>query len=165
MQNHQDPPSAEPDGATARPVIYVPRSSDLSSIQSLFQAAGLTPVGNCEKPSGDHAPEFLVCEDHGERIAAIHWRSVPPEAEILDIAVKQDHRHRGFATALIQEFLRRARTQCIERIFLEVRESNAPALALYGNFGFQITGRRPRYYRNPDEDALLLQLLVGAHSG
>jgi [ribosomal protein S18]-alanine N-acetyltransferase len=45
-------------------------------------------------------------------------------------------------------------------VFLEVRESNAGALALYHEFGFEASGRRPRYYREPTEAALVLHLRI-----
>ncbi len=59
----------------------------------------------------------------------------------------------------MQAFVQHAVTLGIRKIFLEVRESNAAALVLYKNLGFEITGRRPNYYRDPTESALLLQLL------
>jgi ribosomal-protein-alanine N-acetyltransferase len=59
---------------------------------------------------------------------------------------------------LIDNVLREARKNGALAILLEVRESNAAARALYAKVGFREEGRRPRYYRDPDEDAVLMRL-------
>jgi ribosomal-protein-alanine N-acetyltransferase len=57
-------------------------------------------------------------------------------------------------TALIDEL----RTEQVNELILEVRASNLAALRFYGAFGFKETGRRPRYYADPEEDAVLMGL-------
>jgi ribosomal-protein-alanine N-acetyltransferase len=101
-----------------------------------------------------------VCERAGEVVAMLHWRNLGEEAEVLDIAVAAKHRRRGHARFLLEKFLRLARARDIQKVFLEVRESNAPAMALYREFGFSTSGRRPNYYKQPDEAALLLHLKI-----
>ncbi len=76
--------------------------------------------------------------------------------ELESMAVAPGARRRGTASALLQAILLWAGNQGARQLALEVREANAPALALYQRFGFRIQGRRPRYYRDPEEDALLL---------
>lgn len=88
----------------------------------------------------------------------IAWRGLGEEAEILDLAVHPDHRRHGYASALCKNLVQRISQSAVQKIFLEVRESNVAAVALYKKFGFQISGRRPNYYRNPAENALLMTL-------
>ena len=78
--------------------------------------------------------------------------------EILNLAVDPPHRRAGIASALLDAGLVVLRRRGAEEIFLEVRESNLAAQALYLGAGFRPVGQRARYYRNPVEDALILRL-------
>lgn len=83
-------------------------------------------------------------------------RQVADEAEILNLAVSPRLRRAGHATGLLLAVLQVFRQKHVGRVFLEVRESNAAALAFYRKHGFVPTGRRKAYYFAPREDALLL---------
>jgi ribosomal-protein-alanine acetyltransferase len=85
-------------------------------------------------------------------------RAVDTEWEIENIAVSSPARRRGLGARLLGEFLDLARGQNAEAVFLEVRESNHAARALYEKWAFVESGRRPRYYREPEEDAVLYRL-------
>jgi ribosomal-protein-alanine N-acetyltransferase len=84
------------------------------------------------------------------------------EAEIQNLAVRQDHRRRGVARALLHEVHHRLAAQPVGRIFLEVRVSNLPARNLYAAFGYSECGLRKRYYAIDGEDALVLGLRLSA---
>jgi ribosomal-protein-alanine N-acetyltransferase len=73
---------------------------------------------------------------------------------LMNIAVDPPARRRGIATALLSEMIRRAGPD--RQYTLEVRTSNAPAIALYERFGFRSAGTRPRYYHDTGEDALIM---------
>ena len=81
------------------------------------------------------------------------------EWEIENIAVAGPARRRGLGTRLMGEFLDLARSQGAEAVFLEVRESNAAARQLYEKWAFVESGRRKRYYREPEEDAIVYTFL------
>lgn len=92
----------------------------------------------------------------GNDLAAMgaFWQ-ILEEAHITLLAVGNQYRQRGLGKLVLQSLLREACQRQLERATLEVRASNTIALNLYGRFGFQIAGRRKRYY--PDrEDALIL---------
>ena len=78
------------------------------------------------------------------------------ELHINTLAVAPDFRRRGYATVLLQQVLAEAETEGAVKATLEVRASNEAALALYERLGFRISARRPGYYTNPQEDALIL---------
>ena len=78
------------------------------------------------------------------------------ELHINTLAVAPDSRRQGYATALLQAVMAEAEIEGAVKATLEVRASNAAALALYERLGFRISARRPRYYTNPQEDALIL---------
>ena len=85
----------------------------------------------------------------------IYWL-VAEEMHIMNLAVDPKYRRQGIARALLTDGLSRARAQGAEVAWLEVRPSNQAAQALYESFGFKNVGRRPRYYADNQEDALLL---------
>ncbi len=85
---------------------------------------------------------------------------VSDELQILNIAIRPDHRRQGFARKLISFVINEARKKGVRLANLEVRESNVPAIELYKSLGFKIIGERPGYYRTPSgrEKALLMEL-------
>ena len=87
---------------------------------------------------------------------AVASREAAGETEILNLAVAPDWRRRGIGQLLMQTALEGAASAGAGKVFLEVRESNAGARAFYSRLGFAESGRRPNYYREPSEDALLL---------
>ena len=87
----------------------------------------------------------------------IAW-CVLDEGEIANLAVVPTARRRGIARALLDAIVAEARESGIARLFLEVRESNAAARALYASLGFVPIAQRARYYRKPVEDAIVLRL-------
>jgi ribosomal-protein-alanine N-acetyltransferase len=80
------------------------------------------------------------------------------EAHIATLAVHPDFRRRGIARKLLHTALSAAYREGARRSFLEVRAGNQAALKMYEEFGFEIVGRRLHYYRDNNEDALLMNL-------
>ena len=83
---------------------------------------------------------------------------VDAEWELENIVVAGTARRRGVGACLLGEFVAHARAEQGSSIFLEVRESNQGARALYRKVGFEETGLRKRYYASPPEDAILCRL-------
>ncbi|MFZ0301163.1 MAG: ribosomal protein S18-alanine N-acetyltransferase [Terracidiphilus sp.] len=83
---------------------------------------------------------------------------VVPEAELESIAVSPAHQRLGIGRQLLAGLVRDLRQAGVETLHLEVRVSNRAAIGLYNSFGFNETGRRPRYYSDPVEDAVLMTL-------
>ncbi len=79
------------------------------------------------------------------------------DADITNVAVRTSHRRLGIAAKLLEVMLAQTKKSGVTSVFLEVRESNLPARTLYESLGFQYVGKRPRFYRLPDEDALLMK--------
>jgi len=102
----------------------------------------------------------LVAENGSEILGFVLARTAGPEAEILDLAVVPRARRQGIARGLLRAVRERVRPLGIAEIFLEVRESNRAAIALYQAEGYRAVGIRHRYYRNPLEDALVLRVAV-----
>ena len=84
-------------------------------------------------------------------------QSVLDEADMMNIAVREGARRQGIAKKLILALCARLREKGVRSLTLEVRDSNAPAIALYEGLGFLQAGRRPNYYFHPKEDARILR--------
>jgi len=142
------------------------RPEDAGAIRSMLTESNLSApaVSDAARATHTRVGEIItfVCEQNHEAVGLLQWRQLGAEAEILDLAVRRDHRRHGLASFLLQNFLEHISHLTILAIFLEVRESNSAAIALYRKFGFQISGRRSNYYRNPEESALLMNLLFQA---
>jgi ribosomal-protein-alanine N-acetyltransferase len=103
------------------------------------------------------AKDTLLVARLGEDVAGfIVGRAIGDEAEILNLAVRSDRRRRGVGRVLALALLENYARAGAVRTFLEVRESNRSAIAFYEALGFSEVGRRPDYYRNPVEAALIL---------
>ena len=102
----------------------------------------------------------LVAEQQGSVIAYLAASGVGPEWELENIVVAPDLLRRGIARALLEELCERLGRERVERLHLEVRESNAAARALYARLGFTEQNRRAAYYSDPVEDALILSCPV-----
>lgn len=99
---------------------------------------------------------YLVCDDGGDIAAYGGIWVVFEEAHITNVAVSSKHRRQGIGSDLMRELEKIARTQHATRIFLEVRPSNATALAMYDKLGYVQTGQRKAYYTDNGEDALIM---------
>lgn len=99
----------------------------------------------------------LVIEQDRQVMGFIVGRAVNDEWEIENIAVIGDARRRGLGSHLLGDFLHHIRGSGAIQAFLEVRESNVAARALYEKWAFIESGRRKAYYQDPPEDAVLLK--------
>ena len=141
------------DSITIRPLGY----SDLPQVIAIERRAFTTPwslamfVLELSKPSGlclaavdedDTMLGYLICARYDTV-----WH-------LMNIAVDPAMRRRGIARTMLEQMIERAGAD--REYTLEVRTSNAPAIALYERFGFRPAGTRPRYYRDNGEDAVIM---------
>lgn len=99
---------------------------------------------------------FIVAESGEKVLGYVGMMFVLDEGYISNVAVAPEYRRMGIADALISELLRRANELELSFVTLEVRESNAPARALYEKNGFSDVGLRKNYYNFPTENAILM---------
>lgn len=100
---------------------------------------------------------WLVAEEAGIIAGYIGSQTVPPETDMMNLAVRPEFRRRGIAKVLIGELVAALKTGGSQSLTLEVRASNAPAISLYEKLGFTAVGRRKNYYSHPREDGLILK--------
>lgn len=100
---------------------------------------------------------WLVAVEQGAVVGYIGSQTVLDEADVMNLAVDPAIRRRGVGRALLRALETRLRAENVHALSLEVRPSNLAARALYAREGFVEAGRRPKYYVNPKEDALILR--------
>jgi [ribosomal protein S18]-alanine N-acetyltransferase len=104
------------------------------------------------------ASRCWVAESGGVLAGVVVAWLLVDEVHIATIATHPDFRRQGIAQALLAHVLKLGAEEGAIRSFLEVRESNSAAQALYRKFGYEETGRRPRYYKDNGENAILMTL-------
>jgi len=100
---------------------------------------------------------WLVALDGAKIVGYVGSQAVLGEADMMNIAVDINYRRQGIARNLVERLVTALRNNGVHSLTLEVRAGNEPAKALYAQLGFAQVGRRPNYYRNPKEDALILR--------
>ncbi len=100
---------------------------------------------------------WLVAAEGDALAGYVGSQTVLDGADMMNLAVAPEFRRQGIGEELIHELVACLRQKGAVSLALEVRASNAPAIALYEKMGFVPVGRRPNYYRNPKEDALIMR--------
>ena len=141
-------------------VIGDAREELLPAIQKIeqesFSVPWTEPMLRLQLDPDSHV--FLTAEAEGHVVGYVGLMYVLDEGYISNVAVHPDWRRKGVADALLTGLEERARKLMLSFLTLEVRENNAPAIALYEKHGYHAVGRRRNYYEKPVEDAILMTL-------
>lgn len=105
---------------------------------------------------GNRQQYFCVVTEDDTIIAYAGMMIVLDEGQVMNVAVDDGYRHRGIGRGLMNALITYGRTREVTFYTLEVREGNTAARSLYRKIGFRDTGRRPDYYYNPTEAAILM---------
>ncbi|MCL2221992.1 MAG: ribosomal protein S18-alanine N-acetyltransferase [Oscillospiraceae bacterium] len=100
---------------------------------------------------------FVAAQLSSDILGFAVFREVGENGELLQIATRKDVRQGGVGSLLLEDVLLHARDKSLDKVFLEVRRSNAAAISLYEKFGFKTLRVREGYYDNPVEDALVME--------
>lgn len=142
---------------------------DLADIMRLERASFPTDAWSeammREELSSPHG-RYLVLEVAGRLAGYAGLRAVAGahDGDVQTIAVAEHARGRGSGRLLLRALLDIAAERGVREVFLEVREDNAVAQALYVSEGFAEVGRRPRYYQPDDVDALVMRVELAARA-
>jgi len=93
----------------------------------------------------------------GQLAGYIAFSLIEDEMEILNLAVHPDYREQKLASALMDRTFAICRIKGVKKSFLDVKESNDPAIAMYRKYGYEQFGVRKKYYPDTKEDALLFR--------
>jgi [ribosomal protein S18]-alanine N-acetyltransferase len=136
------------------------RSADIAGISRILlespEAALWVPAGQ-QDPLTASAEVSWVSESDSSIVGFITVRQAADEVEVLNLAVKPEFRRSGHGASLLRAALQAFQHQHLTHVFLEVRESNASAIAFYRKHGFVPIDRRKGYYHDPREDAVVME--------
>jgi len=133
---------------------------DLDEIMEIEKRSFPTPWTKTmflESLSSEIYKNFVI-EEQNEVIGYIMLYYIQDEGHITNFAINPPFRKKGYATKLLSYVIDYFKKKGIVEFFLEVRESNKVAINLYRKFGFEIIGRRKRYYSDTNEDAFIMHL-------
>lgn len=141
----------------------IDRSADLEPVLAIEKRSFQWPWGRLSFEGELNSRESRnyivksVMDGAGEQLAAYaFFRRAANEIHLLKIAVTPAWRRKGIATRLLQYCFGVSAGQGATAVHLEVRPSNRAAIELYLNLGFEVIGRRHRYYADTKEDAVLM---------
>ncbi len=106
----------------------------------------------------DERVTFLVAENGGALIGYVSAKTTLDECEFGNIAVAENYRRRGAASALMTELFRAVASAGARKVFLEVRSDNIAAVSLYERFGFEVLRVRSGYYNGKDATVMIKNL-------
>jgi ribosomal-protein-alanine N-acetyltransferase len=153
--------------AAAGPAVIVPASrAHLAQVRAIEEACFTDPWSEASfRQAIDNPGVFfrVAIEGAGGAVVGyvVAWFAAG-EGEIANVAVAPSAHGRGIGGLLLDVAIAAAGEKGAEALYLDVRESNARARALYDSRGFVEVGRRRRYYRRPSEDAIVLRRGIGA---
>ena len=135
------------------------REGDLLSLLEIERTASHDPWGEraIRSQLSSEVGLSLVCEEGGRVLGSLYLSLIPPEGEVLALAVLPDARRRGAGRLLLENGMKMLKSGGACVLYLDARASNAPALALYSSLGFREIGRRRGFYSLPKEDAVLME--------
>ena len=136
------------------------RSVHLPQLEALECACFSAPWTRAQLASQlpDDRHVFLIAAAGETVLGYANFLHVLDEGDIGNVAVAPEFRRQGIARALIAELTAKAGENKLAFVTLEVRESNAPAIALYTGAGFAPVGKRKNFYSNPTENAVLMTI-------
>jgi ribosomal-protein-alanine N-acetyltransferase len=152
--------AGEGTGVSKKAMIRLLRTEDISNLASILEEsseAARWSGESFEKLQVSEGFLALVSEMAGNVSGFVCGRQMADEGEILNLAVRRQNRKKGEGRALLSAVLGKLQRGGVRRVYLEVRESNTTAIAFYQKQGFSIMGRRPGYYREPEEAAVLME--------
>lgn len=135
------------------------RRSDIDAVHEIERLSFSTPWPSYafeQELATNRMARYLVVRRDGRLVGFAGLWLMADEAHITTFAVHPSWRRQGVAHRLMVSLLELSRQIGAQRMTLEVRVSNQPAQALYRRFGFVTVGRRPRYYTDDGEDALIM---------
>ena len=142
------------------------KESDLEEVLEIEKKSFADPWSRRlfkETLSFPHSFNFVLRGATGTLLGYVNFYLIAEEAHMLNLAMHPDYRKKGLASKLLDHVIQLLKGRNAAHFFLEVRESNQDAIDLYTKFGFEMIGRRKRYYTKTNEDALVMHLACGSN--
>jgi [ribosomal protein S18]-alanine N-acetyltransferase len=156
------------DGARGDVRVRKLRAEDVEAVLAISAESGEAANWSresYEKLAIEEGASAFVVEVDGKVSGFLVGRRVEDQAEVLNMAVRADHRYKAEGSALLSAALEELGWRGAKNVYLEVRESNTSAISFYKKHGFSRSGRRKGYYRAPDEAAMTMEKKLEGPTG
>ena len=132
--------------------------SDIPVIADLEKRFFSTPwsVSALENAVKNSAETFWVATKGSDTVGYLGFMQGFESADILTVCIDPSYRGQGYGQAILQFCLNQMQKDGVEKVFLEVRQSNMPARSMYEKSGFNYLNKRINYYKDPIEDAFVM---------
>jgi ribosomal-protein-alanine N-acetyltransferase len=142
------------------------RPADVADVAAIERSSFTTPWSENSIYSEIYGRYSItrVAELDGVIAGYVMAKLILDEGHLLDLAVHPKYRMRGIGRMLMEDVTRGLSFNGCKAFFLEVRASNAAALKLYADLGFNVVGTRKNYYKNPVEDAFIMMQTLAANA-
>jgi len=141
-------------------LCLLPSPKEMMEIDSLCFSDAWSEQDYREMQEQPTFSNWLLKTPNTSQVGMMTFQSVPPELQILRLAVQPDWRKQGLAQFMLEQLEILAKSANLESLWLEVNFTNKAARALYYKHGYQEKGTRKNYFRNPLGDALLLKKIL-----
>ncbi len=108
---------------------------------------------------------YVVAKENEEILGCCGIRNMCGDGEITNVVIKEIHRRKGIGEIMLKGLMEQSQKIGVRSFTLEVREGNYAAIRLYEKLGFVVEGRRKKFYKKPEEDALIMWKRTGPGSG
>ncbi len=137
-------------------MIHKLRKEDIKKVQELGNRLipNFSKTNNLKEVENNPYTKVLVFEEDNIIKGFLMYTELEETTDIVDIIIKEEYRHKGIASCLM-DYMLSDLSDTVKLLTLEVRKSNAPAIALYKKFGFEVVHTREKYYSD-GEDAYLM---------
>jgi len=137
-----------------------PSPKEMMKMDSLCFSAAWSEQDYREMQEQPTFSNWLLQVPTAAQVGMLSFQSVPPELQILRLAILPDWRKQGLAQFMLEQLEIVAKSANLESLWLEVNSANKAATALYYKQGYQDKGIRKNYFKNPLGDALLLKKIL-----
>ena len=140
-------------------IIRMAEDKDIDAIAEIDRLCFATPWSRdayARELRANKLAFYIVAEEDTEIIGFAGLWGIIEEGHITNVAVHPAYRNKGLGRTLVSRLISVAEQYGIDKFTLEVRPSNEAAIALYNKLGFKAVGKRPKYYEDNGEDALIM---------
>ena len=141
-------------------ICFQPSPKEMMEIDSLCFSDAWSEKDYREMQKQSNFYNWVLKTSDKTQVGIVTFQSVPPEMQILRLAIKPDWRKQGLGQFMLEQLEIVANSKNIKSLWIEVSSLNKAARALYYKQGYKEKGIRKNYFRNPLDDALLLKKIL-----
>ncbi|WP_407371093.1 ribosomal protein S18-alanine N-acetyltransferase [Carnobacterium sp.] len=118
------------------------------------------PIESYKSELAGSQNKYGIALQNAEKVGFIGYTQLFDEVEITTFGILKPFKNQGIGQSFLRAFIKQVKSEDIKTVFLEVREQNKAAIAVYEKVGFEMIALRKNYYHDPVDHALIMQLKI-----